>query len=90
MKKALTVIGVGILVAACNPAKPIDTEKTDNVEISVGLLFEHDGCKMYRFKDNGNFVYYSSCNRPIVSFRKQTCGKNCIRDVQTQTIPVGR
>ena len=37
---------------------PPENNKTYNVE----YLFEHDGCKVYRFNDNGNYVYFTNCN----------------------------
>jgi len=27
----------------------------------VDYLFEHDGCKVYRFYDRGNYVYFTNC-----------------------------
>ena len=30
------------------------------VEITVSYLFEHDGCKVYRFYDKGNYVYFTT------------------------------
>lgn len=32
-----------------------------NGNFTVQFLFEQDGCKMYRFKDGGRYVYWSNC-----------------------------
>jgi hypothetical protein len=33
----------------------------NNNTYSVEYLFEHDGCKVYRFMDNSQFVYFTNC-----------------------------
>lgn len=40
--------------------KPLKDETTTNQAIKVELLFEKDGCKVYRFYD-GNTHYYTDC-----------------------------
>ena len=43
--------------------KPLYTEATkNNKDYKISYLFEHDGCKVYRFFDLGNAVYFTSCN----------------------------
>jgi hypothetical protein len=38
--------------------------KTDNSKFNVELLFEIDGCKVYRFFDNG-YKYFTTCNGSV-------------------------
>lgn len=38
---------------------PVSTSSTSNQSISVHLLFEHDGVKVYRFSDGGSYIYYT-------------------------------
>lgn len=38
---------------------PVSRSSTNNPEVSVSLLFEHDGVKVYRFFDDGHYVYYT-------------------------------
>lgn len=38
---------------------PIETDV--HGEYTIELLFEKDGCKMYRFNDGGRNVYWSNC-----------------------------
>ncbi len=39
----------------------MSTEQTLNPDIELELLFEHDGCKIYRFSDVGRSIYYTDC-----------------------------
>lgn len=43
-------------------AEPVRKSATSNPEISVGLLFEYDGCKVYRFVDD-RVHYFVRCGR---------------------------
>lgn len=37
---------------------PVSTNKTNNQSVPVSLLFEHEGCKVFRFQDGGRYHYY--------------------------------
>jgi|SRR6185437_12839664 len=39
----------------------VATVKTNNPNMKVDFLFEHEGCRVYRFSDNGNDHYYAKC-----------------------------
>lgn len=59
-KSLLLVLILTVLtLSACGEKDPLKVERTDNAEFSVGLLFVHEGIKVYRFKDNGRFIYYT-------------------------------
>jgi Domain of unknown function (DUF4884) len=52
---------------------PIKISTPDNNSTyKIEYLFEHDGCKVYRFLDNSNFVYFTSCNGETTSVVKDT------------------
>ena len=39
----------------------------------IEFLFEKDGCKMYRFKDGGRYIYWSNCDgRTEYSYYRST------------------
>jgi hypothetical protein len=59
--KALIAIAASALFLSGCARDPIETSRTDNPQINVEKLFEHDGCSVYRFLDGGHFVYYSNC-----------------------------
>jgi len=53
-----------VLFAACNiyQRPPIYSQPpANNKAYQVEYLFEHDGCKVYRFEDKGNWVYFTNC-----------------------------
>lgn len=62
-----------------------DAEKkvaSTNNEFDVELLFEVDGCKVYRFLD-GNYRYFTNCKGSVEW--TESCGKNCRRQQTIQT-----
>jgi len=36
-------------------------EKTISGDFELQFLFEKNGCKMYRFNDGGDWIYWSDC-----------------------------
>ena len=49
-------------------------DQTSNSKVKLQLLFEHDGCKVYRFWDFGDPVYYTNCrgdNRVSMQWQHQ-------------------
>lgn len=52
---------------------PIGVASTNNPDFRVSLLFEHDGVKVYRFTDNGRYIYYTDARGK--TDWKQTTGK---------------
>ena len=58
----IIVIATILSVVACNPKMPIYTKpSSNNKDYNISYLFEHDGCKVYRFIDGSNCVYFTSC-----------------------------
>lgn len=51
---------VACLLCACS-RDPVATSTTDNAQIKVSRLFEHDGCTVYRFFDAGT-RYFVKCH----------------------------
>ena len=67
MKKIVPFLCVFNLIA-CSTEKPLSTQPPkNNVTYKVEYLFEHDGCKVYRFRDYGNYVYFTSCKGETTS-----------------------
>lgn len=63
------------LTACQENAKSI--QQTDNSNFQVDLLFEHDGCKVYRFYDHRS-VYYTDCSGSVQT--THTSGKTTVDD----------
>ena len=53
-----------------NPAK----ETAYDGPVKIELLFEYEGCKMYRFRDGLRIVYWSDC-RGTTEYSYQSGGK---------------
>jgi hypothetical protein len=65
MKKQFLFIFALILLTTSCLKEGQSIEKTDNPEFKLELLFKKDGCKIYRFRDCGNFIYWTDCRGKI-------------------------
>lgn len=73
MKNVIVITLVCLLSLSCNK----EAKETSTVgEFKVEFLFEHDGCKMYRFYDGGKFIYYSNCKYKSTTYTEYQEGKN--------------
>ncbi|MGA2886295.1 MAG: DUF4884 domain-containing protein [Halobacteriota archaeon] len=57
---------------------PVAHVQTDNKNISVDLLFEHNGCTVYRFWDMGEPIYYSNCGGSTQTSWRERHGKTTV------------
>lgn len=90
MLRVLLVVAVGLVLAGCTEtAEPVRVESSTNPQVPIGLLLEHDGCKVYRFVDAGRYRYLSKCenvtNSSVSSQYTESCGKSCSRVVSDET-----
>lgn len=83
LTKITTLAVLTLALVACGK-DPVSTSSTDNPNVAVALMFEHEGCKVYRFKDAGEYIYYSNCRGSTTAFHTESCGKNCSKTVPTQ------
>lgn len=70
MKKVFlfTIICLLISWTSCNSQIPIAEQIPQNNETyTIEYLFEHDGCKVYRFLDLGNWVYFTNCGGDVTA-----------------------
>jgi hypothetical protein len=68
---------------SCTRQIPISKVTPENNKTyQVDFLFEHDGCKVYRFLDYGNFVYFTNCKGDVTSIKSDS--------TETRTINVKR
>lgn len=55
-------------LSSCFTQVPLTYEKANNnPTYDVQYLFEHEGCKVYRFYDMGHYVYYTNCYGDVTS-----------------------
>ena len=50
-----------------------------NKTYEIEYLFDHDGCKVYRFKDGGHYVYFTSCKGETTSVLSDSTGTHYIK-----------
>lgn len=71
MKRSILAISLGIsllILGSCTVGKPLLNASADNNDTyRVQYLFEHDGCKVYRFYDRGNYIYFTNCTGNTMS-----------------------
>lgn len=71
---ALCIIGI----SSCYTEIPLKSGKSENNKTyQVSYLFEHDGCKVYRFYDMGNYVYFTT-RGDVNSISNDSTGKRTI------------
>ncbi|NLJ01061.1 MAG: DUF4884 domain-containing protein [Bacteroidales bacterium] len=73
---------VGFL-SACSLSTPIVREAPQNNETyKVDYLFEHDGCKVYRFYDMGNWVYFTNCQGNVTAIKNDSTAEKVTNSVR--------
>jgi len=71
-------------VSSCVTRKPVYRQVSDNnKDYTVSYLFEHDGCKVYRFIDNGEYVYFTNCTGSVSSVKSDSV-KTRIQNIVTR------
>jgi hypothetical protein len=79
MNKYLPLLPVLLLFASCTFQRPISRNPPVNNETyRVDYLFEHEGCKVYRFFDQGNYVYFTNCKGEAIVQSDSTAVRNSI------------
>ena len=75
-----------MLFSSCYVHKPISKEAPKNNDTyKVEYLFEHDGCKVYRFRDSDGYVYFTNCSGKVTSIKNdsiKTRTQNMINIIQ--------
>lgn len=86
MKRIVAFTAVAALLAGGCEQQAARSTPTSNPNFKVDFLFEHDGCRVFRFFD-GRTVYFVNC-APGAGRRGQAiweervyCGKGCTRVV---------
>ena len=67
----------GVLLVSCTVQQPISAAPAqNNQDYKVEYLFEHEGCKVYRFWDRSYYVYFTNCNGEAIARTDSTAIKN--------------
>ncbi len=86
MSKVL--LGLSLIVLFSCSERPISVSQTNNPAINLQLLFENDGCKVYRFYDD-RAIYYTDCRGEVQTQHAEPAGKTVIIKNDT-TLNTGR
>lgn len=83
--KSILLIVISIYLTSCIAQRPIQKAKPgNNLTYDVEYLFEYEGCKVYRFYDMGNYVYFTNCNGDVTSITAdsaKTRNTNSIKNI---------
>ncbi len=69
---------VFLLISSCKTGEPLKTGPANNNNTyNVDYLFEHDGCKVYRFLDqtSGSYVYFTTTPGTVTSIKADSTKK---------------
>lgn len=67
-----------ILLVALFSCQGESIQSENKGDFKLELLFEKDGCKVYRFYDGGRSVYWADCRGNIHSDYTTNSGKNTV------------
>lgn len=70
---------VAVLFFSVTSCKEEAQSSVQNGNFQLEFLFEQNGCKMYRFKDGGRYVYWSDCQGKTQSDYNTNTGKSTVR-----------
>ena len=60
-------------LSSCVSQIPLTKEKpVNNSTYQVEYLFEHEGCKVYRFMDMGHYIYFTHCEGDVTSIESDS------------------
>lgn len=74
MKKLMILVAL-MLIGCVKEPESSETKGSFDVE----LLFENDGCKVYRFFD-GRYIYYTDCSGKTFYYENTKNGSNTIEN----------
>ena len=82
--KTSVLIAVFTLFFSCKIIQiPVSSSTpVDNQTYQVDYLFEHEGCKVYRFLDHGQFVYFTNCNSDVTSIENDSIHTRVVNTVR--------
>lgn len=72
LKASLLITSITVFFS-CTTQIPVAKFSPDNNKTyQVDYLFENEGCKVYRFMDNGHYVYFTNCNSDVTSIESDS------------------
>ncbi|HCO66459.1 MAG TPA: DUF4884 domain-containing protein [Dysgonomonas sp.] len=66
-------MSIALVTSCSNVQRPIATNYSENnSDCRISYLFKYDGCKVYRFYDNGNRIYFTNCNGNVTAIKNDS------------------
>lgn len=84
MWKRLIVCVLAVVMISCGAAA-IRKADSSNKGVTVEVLTEFDGIRLYRVNDGERTVFVAVTRSELRASWQETCGKNCTRQVETLT-----
>lgn len=82
-KYLIVVVSCLIFTSCFTFRQPVETKvPKNNSSYQVDYLFEHDGCKVYRFQDSGHYVYFTNCVGDVTSIKKDSTEARVINQIR--------
>jgi hypothetical protein len=76
-----------VILFSCRVMEPISTlAPSNNKTYQVDYLFEHDGCKVYRFNDYGRYVYFTNCTGEVTCIEKDSTENRILNTIKTSPV----
>lgn len=83
LSKLFFIVIIGSFFSSCYFSSPVAYQVPDNnPTYSVDYLFEHDGCKVYRFYDRGNYVYFTNCQGDVTSIKNDSTAERVTNSIR--------
>lgn len=85
MKTLTQILVFSILALAAVSCFQVPIKKfspVNNKTYEVHYLFEHDGCRVYRFDDLGNHVYFTNCHGDVTSIKSDSTQTRTVNSVK--------
>jgi hypothetical protein len=73
--KSIIILCAMIAVVSSPSCQGEAKESIQEGDFKIDLLFEKDGCKIYRFNDAGRYIYWTNCQGNMQSNYNQQSGK---------------
>ena len=82
-KNLLLAFSASFLISCGIMRQPVTTTvPVNNKSYQVDYLFEHEGCKVYRFQDMGHYVYFTNCAGDVTSIKKDSTEARVINQIR--------
>jgi len=82
IKSAIAIL-LFINLSSCYIQEPISKmPSSNNKTYEVEYLFEHDGCKVYRFRDYNHYVYFTNCKSDVTSIENDSTQTRVVNSIR--------